>query len=540
MEKSNRDAEDTSSANDGDVKSNRSEWTQVDKDLCKKIAESKDGQRFVKLYVGDTEGYDTQPEADLAFCSILAFWCAKDSEQMDRIYHQSKLSMPDWDEMQGELTYGEMTLQKAIDGTVTTYQGEPDPPPTTMNPFKLLTDDELAALPPIEWIIKGILPAKGLGVAFGSSGSGKSFLVYYMAQKIADGLDFFGNKTNQCNVTLAVLEGEGGAPGRNKAYRIKNGHTSKNIRYLIQPFNLLTDDVFKLAAAIKAAGGAGLVVIDTLNRAAPGADENGSKDMGLIITASKKLQTLINGFVLLVSHTGKDASKGIRGHSSLHAALDTVIEVRRKGNNREWSIPKVKDGEDGATYPFSLEVVEIGFDEDGDKITSCVVEQITTTQNQHSTKPLTDQQKQGLTAYHQAAEIDGQLDADGNFTGLHLDAWRQRFYAISTADTHGAKNKAFQRVRTDLIEVGLLTVRDDICRLQGPASGTLEAEFAIKLKAAQTLDTNGTNPGQVRLCDGITPDRQDTPFIKGCISPGQHMGNNDVEPDVENEEEFAI
>lgn len=119
------------------------------------------------------------------------------------------------------------------------------------------------------------------------------------------------------------------------------------------------------------------MILDTLNRAAPGADENDSKSMGQILAASKELQTLIGGLVLLVHHTGKDASKGLRGHSSLHAALDAAIEVRRDGDRREWLIAKSKDGEDGALHPFKLDVVELGTDEDGEPITSCTVQPVT-------------------------------------------------------------------------------------------------------------------------------------------------------------------
>ena len=59
--------------------------------------------------------------------------------------------------------------------------------------------------------------------------------------------------------------------------------------------------------------------------------------MGQIIAAAKELQTFVGGLVVLVHHTGKDASKGLRGHSSLQAALDAAIEVRRDGDNRECS-----------------------------------------------------------------------------------------------------------------------------------------------------------------------------------------------------------
>jgi hypothetical protein len=252
--------------------------------------------------------------------------------------------------------------------------------------FKLLSDDDLAKLPPLQWRIKKVLPETGLAAVFGASGSGKSFLVLDMLQSLAAGADWFGYKTKPCNVLYCALEGEGGIAGRVAAYRIRHGATSPNIRYLVQPFNLLEiEDITDLTKAIHANGkGAEVVVLDTLNRAAPGADENDSKSMGQIIAAAKELQTLIGGLVMLVHHTGKDASKGLRGHSSLHAALDAAIEVRRDGDRREWVIAKSKDGQDGQAHPFRLDVVSLGIDDEGqaispdtilalDELTSCVV-----------------------------------------------------------------------------------------------------------------------------------------------------------------------
>jgi hypothetical protein len=241
--------------------------------------------------------------------------------------------------------------------------------------YALLSDDDLCKLPPLQWRIKKVLPETGLAAVFGASGSGKSFAVIDMTQAIAAGHEWFGYKSKPCNVLYCALEGEGGIAGRVAAYRIRHGATSPNIRYLVKPFSLLVEaDINDLAQAIKANGqSAEVVVFDTLNRAAPGADENDSKSMGQIIAAAKELQTLIGGLVILVHHTGKDASKGLRGHSSLHAALDAAIEVRRDGDRREWVIAKSKDGEDGEAHPFKLDVVELGTDEDGEPITSCTV-----------------------------------------------------------------------------------------------------------------------------------------------------------------------
>jgi hypothetical protein len=178
---------------------------------------------------------------------------------------------------------------------------------------------------------------------------------------------------NTAPVVYVGLEGEAGLSQRVQAWDKHHGRPApEGLRFVVsQPFDLLRpDDVAELAEACR---GAGLVVVDTLNRAAPGVDENSSQDMGRIIEAAAELQRRIGGLVLLVHHAGKDATKGMRGHSSLHAALDAAIEVRRDGDAREWRIAKSKDGADAESIPFRLEVVTLGIEPDGTPLSSCAV-----------------------------------------------------------------------------------------------------------------------------------------------------------------------
>jgi putative DNA primase/helicase len=263
-----------------------------------------------------------------------------------------------------------------------------EPPGVTAMRYLLLTDDDLSKLPPIQWRIKDLVPVQGIAVVFGPSGSGKSALALDIMQSLAMGREWFGRRVKQCSVTYVVLEGKAGLAGRVKAYRIYHGSTSPNIVYLAQPFGLLkTDDINDLVLAIKAAGTGDVVVIDTLSRATPGLDENSSKDMGNTIAAATLLQELLGGLVLLVHHSGKEAAKGMRGHSSLHAAVDCAIEVKRIGDQREWIVAKSKDGADGASHSFTLEVVSLGKDSDGDEETSCVVVPNQSTQAVAKKKP---------------------------------------------------------------------------------------------------------------------------------------------------------
>ncbi len=245
-------------------------------------------------------------------------------------------------------------------------------PPKPEPRYKLLGADELRNLPPLAWRVRGVLPAVGLAALYGPSASGKSFLAFDMAASIAEGQRWFDCRVEAAPVVYAALEGEAGFKLRAQAWETSRGRALPDgLRMMLQPFKL-TDgqDVLDLAAVVPAGA---VVVLDTLNRAAPTADENSSRDMGEILEAAKTLQTLTGGLVVLVHHTGKNAAAGLRGHSSLFAAMDAAIEVSRDGDRREWKVAKSKDGIDGEACPFKLAVEVLGTEPTGEAITSCVV-----------------------------------------------------------------------------------------------------------------------------------------------------------------------
>jgi hypothetical protein len=246
------------------------------------------------------------------------------------------------------------------------------PPTQTTNRFRLLDRTEIMAIQPIQWRVKGLLPTTGIAAIFGPSGSGKSFLAKDLGACIALDQDWFGHRTTRCDVTYVMLEGEGGLRNRVEAWETYNGKLlPSGFKAMPQPFQLADPEQVAELGAFLPSGG--VVIIDTFNRAAPGLDENSSQDMGRVLAGMKRLQEITEGLVLVVHHTGKDASKGMRGHSSLHAALDGAIEVERNATGRFWSAAKVKDGEDGKQVAFQLHRVVLGTDADGDEFSSCAV-----------------------------------------------------------------------------------------------------------------------------------------------------------------------
>lgn len=245
-------------------------------------------------------------------------------------------------------------------------------PPKPEPRYKLLNSADLAALPPLQWRIRGVLPAGGLAGLYGPSASGKTFLALDAACAIASGERWFDCRVEAAPVVYACLEGEAGLKLRAQAWEAHKGRALPDgLHMVLQPFKLTSpQDVSDLAAVVPAGA---VVFIDTLNRAAPLSDENSSRDMGEILEAAKRLQTLTGGLVVLVHHTGKNTAAGLRGHSSLFAAMDAAVEVSRDGERREWKCAKSKDGADGDGHPFKLQIETLGVDDYGDPVTSCVV-----------------------------------------------------------------------------------------------------------------------------------------------------------------------
>lgn len=90
-------------------------------ELIEKMLNSHNSDKFAKLYSGDFSDYPSQSEADMAFCSMLAFWCNGDTSLMDSIYRSSGLMRDKWDRRQNGSTYGAITLAKATAGCQSFY-----------------------------------------------------------------------------------------------------------------------------------------------------------------------------------------------------------------------------------------------------------------------------------------------------------------------------------------------------------------------------------------------------------------------------------
>ena len=238
--------------------------------------------------------------------------------------------------------------------------------------------DSLTHGKPVEWLIKGVVPAADLVSIYGASGAGKSFVALDMAAAIARGVPWRGRKTKQGRVLYVAAEGSGGYGNRVKAlcdlYCMSSADL--NIAFVTLPPNVLEQgDISELVASAKAIGDIIFIIIDTLAQVTPGANENTSEDMGRALANLRLIGQATGATVMPVHHAGKDLSRGARGWSGMKGAMDAEIEVNRdpETDAREIVVRKQKDGQDGERFGFRLETVVLGVDGDGDAITSCIV-----------------------------------------------------------------------------------------------------------------------------------------------------------------------
>ncbi len=241
-----------------------------------------------------------------------------------------------------------------------------------------------------EYLIKGLLSASEMSMVAGESQSGKTFLVLDAAMSIARGVPFFGRRVRQGAVIYQAGEGARAVRRKRlKAYRTHFNCADENVPFALleKPIDLYASDdqteafIEEVRALSRQMGAPpALIVIDTFSKATPGINENDSADVGRVLERGDRIRLATGAHVMFVHHMNAEGAKP-RGHTSLLANLETVVITRKLADHhdkdnrivREFELAKQKDGEAGSKTKFVLPVIQIGTDEDGDPVTSCIV-----------------------------------------------------------------------------------------------------------------------------------------------------------------------
>jgi hypothetical protein len=220
-------------------------------------------------------------------------------------------------------------------------------------------------------LVDGLLSTTGMTVAYGESGAGKTFVVVDLASRIAAGMPWRDHATEQGVVVYIAAEGPKSVERRVWAWMRHHDIEHLPLVVVRSTVNLLdgdTDTVIAEIASIRAQRGRiALVVVDTLARAMVG-NENSPEDLGAFVAACARIREAAETHALIVHHCGKDQARGARGHSCLRAATDVELEI----TEGRIKVSKNRDGQEGHTYGFLLEQVELGINAKGRMVTTCV------------------------------------------------------------------------------------------------------------------------------------------------------------------------
>lgn len=257
-----------------------------------------------------------------------------------------------------------------------------DEPAVVAGPtFDVTLHDQLDVLPSVAPLIENTLDRRTLNVIAGPPGAGKSLLALALAYAVATGTPWQGrrmigyeNDDQPQRVLYIAGEDAPGIRSRIRALDVAHGVVANHLDVLAHPVNLLDDT--EIDRLVDIVGGNlndpwhayDLVVLDTLARSMPGADENATRDMvQAVATLDRVLRAReyrgpdgavdlddSGGVTLLVVHHSDKSGRGLRGSNVLEAAADTIYQVTSDGTSVRVDRTKRKNGPRTDRHEFAI------------------------------------------------------------------------------------------------------------------------------------------------------------------------------------------
>lgn len=249
---------------------------------------------------------------------------------------------------------------------------------------KLLDTEALDNLPDPRWLIVGWLEMDTIARMVGKSRHGKSFVMLDMAAHIGAGMEWHGCKVLQGEVWYMAAEGAYGMKKRVRAWEKVHGRRMRNVLLLPEALQVKSRDWDVLCEMAKRRRPQ-LIVLDTQARVTVGLEENSAMDMGHLVNQMEQLRQVSGSCVVAVHHLGHNGREG-RGSTAVVGAVTSEILVEREEENEDGEekpgpriirveCVKQKNAEDGEARSFEMRQVDLGFDQDGNPLTSAVIKE---------------------------------------------------------------------------------------------------------------------------------------------------------------------
>jgi hypothetical protein len=245
-----------------------------------------------------------------------------------------------------------------------------------------------------KWLIKKLLSETGVGLISGQWGTAKTFIAMDLSFSVMTGHPFAGRAVKRKGGVLFIAaEGASEIPIRlaglvetklpDHKGRLPFAWAESCPTLLDNNAISALDQIARDAAArMQSEFGVDLVliIVDTMSAAAGFKDENASAEGQFAMNVLNDLSRRTGALVIACDHFGKMVETGTRGSSAKEAAADVVIaclgEKTQTGHvtSLRIAVRKLRSGATGAETAFSLKIIDMGVDEDGDAITTCVVD----------------------------------------------------------------------------------------------------------------------------------------------------------------------
>lgn len=352
------------------------------------------------------------------------------------------------------------------------------------------------------WLVNGLIPETGTGLAAGQWGACKTFAMLDLAGSIATGLPFAGRDIIRTGGTLFIAA-EGGTEIESRLQGLVDDKLrSEAMAAAAAAGNYVTADLDHLPFAwieepprlkgpqdfgrlIEIARLAGrrmkenfgvdlvLIIVDTLSASADFTDANDAAEAQRIFNGLNALSKATGAFIMAVDHFGKVIETGTRGSSAKEGSADVVLalladkDISGTISNTRMTVRKLRGGKTGEVTPFDLVVVDVIDKTTGASGTTCVIDW-KPTRDSHATSKRQSIPK-ALKVFHAAlmaalsahGKLERPLGDDGpQIVVVAEPNLRAEFLASYPADSAEAKRKAYVRSLKDAVASGLVNSRE--------------------------------------------------------------------------------
>jgi hypothetical protein len=341
--------------------------------------------------------------------------------------------------------------------------------------LKPLLWSELSSTTSSTAIIKGLLDEGTMSVMYGASGSYKTFVAANLGAHVALGRDWCGRRVHGGRVLYIAAEGGGSIERRFTAFRIHHAiEPCDELAVLPVSVDLCheasdVEEVINGARWVFQGEPLKLIIVDTLSRTFGGGNENAPDDMGGFVRNCDRLRHETGAHLLAIHHSGKDSAQGARGHSLLRAAVDTEIEVAKDETAGliTVTVTKQRDHQTGDRFAFNPIRIELGNDDDGDPVTSCILEPVGCAgAAKLKPKKIAPAAKQALDLLHEAMIANATTAPSSEHVpagaqGVTKSVWRAFCEKGGIINPEGSPREQLRRIVVTLKDAGFIGVWDD-------------------------------------------------------------------------------